>query len=258
MSLWQRIKRIFSSNLNSMLDSAENPEKMLDQVIRDMNDQLKNTKKHVASAIANQKKLERDYQSEKNKTDNYFSKAKAILGDDDESNDHLAKEALQKKKHHETIANQIKVALDSQTQMVVKLKANLQRLEAKVKESEGKKNFLKAKHSTAKTQKAIAEQMAGIDTSSHFEIFDKLESKINDIEDTALAQIELNADSMDSRLEDVTFDVGVESEFLALKREASGLLEDHSTPKAEAPKASKKSGEGVDDEFEKLKNELNS
>ncbi|MCO4783910.1 MAG: PspA/IM30 family protein [Candidatus Cloacimonetes bacterium] len=258
MSLWQRIKRIFSSNLNSMLDSAENPEKMLDQVIRDMSDQLKNTKKHVASAIANQKKLERDYKSEKNKSDNYLAKAKAILGDDDESNDHLAKEALQKKKHHEQIANQIKGALDQQVQMVSKLKANLQRLEAKVKESEGKKNFLKAKHSTAKTQKAIAEQMAGIDTSSHFEIFDKLENKINEIEDTAMAQIELNAESMDNKLEDVTFDVGVESEFLELKKEASGLLEDHSASEA-APKATPKvSNEAVDEEFEKLKNELNS
>ena len=61
-SWWQRIKRIFSSNVNAMLDSAEDPEKMLDQTVRDMNEALKSTKKHVASAIANQKKLERDYQ----------------------------------------------------------------------------------------------------------------------------------------------------------------------------------------------------
>ena len=248
MSLCQRIKRIFSSNLNAVLDSAEDPEKMLDQVIRDMNDQLKNTKKHVASAIASQKKLERDYQNEKKQAENYLVKAKAILSDDDESNDHLAKEALQRKKHHETIADQIKSSLDSQSLMVEKLKGNLRKLEAKVKESESKKNFLKAKHSTAKTQKAIAEQMVGLDDSSHFEAFDRLENKITGIEDHATAQLEMNAESMDNRLEEVAFDSGVEAEFLALKKDPELI--------GDAASAAKPSSDVEGDEFEKLKQEL--
>ena len=252
MSLWQRIKRIFSSNLNSMLDSAEDPEKMLDQVIRDMNEQLKTTKKHVAAAIASQKKLERDYQKEMKEAQNYLVKAKAILTDGDESNDHLAKEALQRKKHHETIASQIKASLDSQAQMVEKLKGNLRKLEAKVKESDSKKNFLKAKHSTAKTQKAIAEQMVGLDNSSHFEAFERLENKIDTIGDHAQAQIELNQDEMTNKLEEVAFDSRVEEEFLSLKQDA-GLLEDR-TNAAQASAGSAKSS--TDDDFEKLKSEL--
>lgn len=250
MSLWQRIKRVFSSNLNSMLDNAEDPEKMLDQVIRDMNEQLKTTRKHVAHAIASQKKLERDYQKECKEAENYFVKAKAILNDGDESNDHLAKEALQRKKHHETIASQVKVSLDSQAQMVEKLKGNLRKLESKVKESESKKNFLKAKHSTARTQKAIADQMIGLDDTSHFEVFERLENKITGIEDQAQAQLEMNSDEFSNRLEDVAFDSGVEAEFLSLKQEA-GLLEDKSS-------GSSDSGDAVDDEFEKLKNKLKS
>jgi len=251
MSLWQRIKRIFSSNLNSMLDSAEDPEKMLDQVLRDMNEQLKTTKKHVAAAIASQKKLERDYEKERKEAENYLIKARAILSDGDESNDHLAKEALQRKKHHETIASQIKASLDSQAQMVEKLKGNLRKLESKVKESEAKKNFLKAKHSTAKTQKAIAEQMVGIDDSSHFEAFERLESKITTMEDHAQAQIELNQDEMTNKLEEVAFDSGVEEEFLSLKEEA-GLIED----KTGGSTSGSDSSSSADDEFEKLKGEL--
>lgn len=253
MSLWTRIKRIFSSNLNSVLDSAEDPEKMIDQIVRDMNEQLKSTKKHVASAIANQKKLERDYQNEVAKSENFLQKAKAILNDGDESNDHLAKEALQKKKHHDKIAAQIKGSLDAQTEMVNKLKSNLRKLEAKVKESESKKNLLKAKHATAQTQKQIAEQMGKVDDNSTFEAFDRLESKITGIEDQAVAQLELNSEMMDNQLDDVMFDTGVESEFLALKQEA-GLLEDKSAPKAAA--ASSSSDDSADDEFEKLKAEL--
>jgi len=253
MSLWTRIKRIFSSNLNSVLDSAEDPEKMIDQIVRDMNEQLKSTKKHVASAIANQKKLERDYQNEVAKSENFLQKAKAILNDGDESNDHLAKEALQKKKHHDKIAAQIKGSLDAQTEMVNKLKSNLRKLEAKVKESESKKNLLKAKHATAQTQKQIAEQMGKVDDNSTFEAFDRLESKITGVEDQALAQLELNSEMMDNQLDDVMFDTGVESEFLALKQEA-GLLEDKSAPKAAA--ASSSSDDSADDEFEKLKAEL--
>jgi len=253
MSLWTRIKRIFSSNLNSVLDSAEDPEKMIDQIVRDMNEQLKSTKKHVASAIANQKKLERDYQNEVAKSENFLQKAKAILNDGDESNDHLAKEALQKKKHHDKIAAQIKGSLDAQTEMVNKLKSNLRKLEAKVKESESKKNLLKAKHATAQTQKQIAEQMGKVDDNSTFEAFDRLESKITGVEDQALAQLELNSEMLDNQLDDVMFDTGVESEFLALKQEA-GLLEDKSAPKAAA--ASSSSDDSADDEFEKLKAEL--
>lgn len=255
MSLWTRIKRIFSSNLNSVLDSAEDPEKMIDQIVRDMNEQLKSTKKHVASAIANQKKLERDYQNEVAKSENFLQKAKAILNDGDESNDHLAKEALQKKKHHDKIASQIKGSLDAQTEMVNKLKSNLRKLEAKVKESESKKNLLKAKHATAQTQKQIAEQMGKVDDNSTFDAFDRLESKITGIEDQAVAQLELNSEMMDNQLDDVMFDTGVESEFLALKQEA-GLLEDKSSSKAAAPASS--GDDSADDEFEKLKAELKS
>jgi phage shock protein A len=251
MSLWQRIKRIFSSNINALMDSAEDPEKMLDQVIRDMNEQLKNTKKHVASAIASQKKLERDYQNERKKAENYLMKAKAILSDDDESNDHLAKEALQRKKHHETLADQIKTSLDSQAGMVEKLKVNLRKLEAKVKESESKKNFLKAKHSTAKTQKAIAEQRAGLDDSSHFEAFERLENKITGIEDHATAQMEMNAESMDNLLEEVAFDSGVEAEFLALKENPELIGDGQSGKKAGGATASQGG-----DEFERLKADL--
>lgn len=252
-SLWDRIKRIFSSNMNAMLDNAEDPEKMIDQVVRDMNEQLKNTKKHVASAIANQKKLERDYQKEVAQAQNLLEKAKIILNDGDESNDDLAKEAILKKKHHEQIAAQIKTSLDAQTEMVNKLKNNLRKLEQKVKESESKKNLLKAKHHTAKTQKAIAEQMTGLDDSSHFEAFDRLEDKITGIEDQAVAQLELNQDTFSSQLDEVTFDSGVEAEFLALKTEA-GLIEDKTEPSV-ASNADSSAG-AADDEFEKLKAEL--
>jgi len=253
MGLWERIKRIFSSNLNNMLDKAEDPEKMLDQVIRDMNEQLKTTKKHVASAIASQKKLERDYQTEMNHANNYLAKAKAILGDDDETNDHLAKEALQRKKHHETLAMQIKASLDAQSQMVEKLKTNLRKLEGKVRESEAKKNVLKAKHQTAKTQKQIAEQLVGIDDNSAFEAFERLEAKVNHLEDSAMAQIELNKDKFEAQLEDVSFDAGVEQEFLALKA-STGQIEDKTS--TSQPKADPVYTAEDEDEFEKLKAEL--
>jgi phage shock protein A len=256
--LWERIKRIFNSNLNALLDGAEDPEKMADQIIRDMNEQLKNTKKHTASAIANLKKLERDYQNEVNKAQNYAQKARVILTDDDPDNDYLAKECLLKKKHHESIASQIKTSLDQQREAVEKLKSNLRKLEAKVRESENKKNLLTAKHATAKMQKNIADQMSGLDSKSNFDAFDRLEKKVNEMEDTALAQLELNTDKIDTQLEEISFDSSVESEFLALKREC-GLLEGPSAGAAGASSSAAGSASvdsDVDDEFEKMKADL--
>lgn len=254
--LWERIKRIFNSNLNAILEGAEDPEKMADQIIRDMNEQLKTTKKHTASAIANLKKLERDYQNEINKAQGYAQKARTILTDDDPDNDYLAKECLLKKKHHESIAAQTKMSLEQQSEAVEKLKSNLRKLESKVRESEAKKNLLTAKHATAKMQKNIADQMAGLDSKSNFEAFDRLEKKVNEMEDRALAQMELNYDRVEGQLEEIPFDSSVESEFLAMKRECGLLTGPNSTAKTSTSSSAAAADSEIDDEFEKLKADL--
>lgn len=199
MGMFDRLKTVISSNMNALISKAENPEKMLNQMIIDMNEQLIESKKSVAMAIADEKKLERDMLENKAKADEWEKKAMLAVraGRDD-----LAKEALLRKQEFEGYATQLSQQWEAQKQSVEKLKEALRQLQSKIEEANRKKNILIARAKRAEAQQRINETMSSLSgNKSAFETFERMEQKVDQIEASAEAMKELDDASTNSSLE---------------------------------------------------------
>ena len=199
MGMFERLKTVISSNINSLISKAENPEKMLNQMIIDMNEQLIESKKAVAMAIADEKKLERDLMENRAKADEWEKKAMLAVraGRDD-----LAKEALLRKQEFEGYANQLAQQREAQKQSVEKLKEALRQLQSKIEEANRKKNILIARAKRAEAQQRINQTMSSLSgNKSAFDTFERMERKVDEIEASAEAMKELEEASSGASLE---------------------------------------------------------
>jgi phage shock protein A len=182
-----------------MISKAEDPEKMLNQLIVDMNQQLIESKKSVASAIADEKRLER--QVKENLAAGQEWERKAMLavraGKDD-----LAKEALIRKQEFDKFAAQYKEQWEAQHDSVEKLKTALRGLQQKIEEAQRKKNLLIARARRADAQKKINETIGGMADTSAFEAFEQMSKRMDQVEAENDAMLEIEAmNSGDADLE---------------------------------------------------------
>ena len=199
MGIFDRLKTVISSNINDLINKAENPEKMLNQLIVDMNQQMLESKKSVAMAIADEKKLERELLEQKRIADDWERKAIIAVK---ANRDDLAKEALGRKQEAENYYVQLKPQWDSQKAAVEKLKDTLRQLQNKIEEASRKKNILVARAKRAEAQEKIHKTMSSISGStSAFDTFDRMAKKVDELEARAEAQGELADLSQSSSLE---------------------------------------------------------
>jgi phage shock protein A len=205
MGIFSRLKRLIASDVNDLINKAEKPEKILNQLIIEMNEQLVESKKAVAMAIAEEKKLER----EKN---NQFAQAqewerKAMLAVNNNKDD-LAKEALLRKQEYDNAAIEYQRQWESQKISVEQLKESLRELQNKIDEAQRKKNLLIARAKRAEAQQKIQDTISNVSGStSAFEAFDRMAAKVDQMEAEADASKDLedlrkNAD-MDKRFADL-------------------------------------------------------
>jgi phage shock protein A len=199
MGILDRIRTVLKSNINALISKAEDPEKMLNQLLMDMNEQLLEAKKQVAMSIADEKKLER--QALENRTQGADWEKKAMLavkaGKDD-----LAKEALLRKQEYDGYAASFQKEFESQHASVEQLKDALRQLQGKIEEASRKKNLLVARAKRAEAQKQIQQTMGSLSGNSSFDTFDRMEQKVDQIEAEAEAMKELGAVTADQKLED--------------------------------------------------------
>ncbi len=219
MGIFDRFRRVVKSNLNDMISKAENPEKMLNQLIIDMNEQLIESKKSVASAIADEKKLERQMIQNQQQSEEWEGKARLALKAGKED---LAKEALLRKQEYDNLAGQYKTQFDSQHASVEKLKQSLRQLQQKIEEAQRKKNLLVARAKRAEAQKRIQSTIGSMSDNSAFEAFDRMASRVD--------QIEAEADAM-QEIEDMSGseEKDLDKQFAQLESSSSSadlLLED--------------------------------
>jgi phage shock protein A len=205
MGIFKRFKDLVKSNINEAISKAENPEKMLNQMVIDMNEQLIESKKSVASAIADEKRLERQMNENKVKAQEWEQKAMLALKAGKED---LAKEALLRKQEYDNYDSQYTTQWQAQHESVEKLKGTLMRLQNKIEEAQRKKNILIARQKRAEAQKKIQETMGGMSDSSAFEAFDRMAAKVD--------QIEAEADAM-QELEDVGGEASLDKKFEELE-----------------------------------------
>ena len=199
MGIYDRMKTVISSNINDMINKAENPEKMLNQLVVDMNQQMIESKKAVAMAIADEKKIERELLEQKRVSEEWERKAVIAVkaGRDD-----LAKEALLRKQEAETYFLQLKPQWEAQKASVEKLKETLRQLQNKIDEASRKKNILVARAKRAEAQQKIQSTLASVSgNTSAFDTFDRMAKKVDELEAKADAQAELADLSQSSSLE---------------------------------------------------------
>jgi phage shock protein A len=198
MGIFDRISSIFKANVNHLLSKAEDPEKMLNQIVLEMNEQLAKTKQQVTIAIADEKRLEKQYKNEEIEAQEWKRKATLAIQKENET---LAKEALARRNEHQNLANEYKIQWEKQKQAVDGLKESLRQLERKIEEAARKKNLLIARQKRAIAQKQIHETMAGMRDGSAFDTFNRMAEKVDEMEARADAAVEM-AKTEEVKLED--------------------------------------------------------
>lgn len=231
MGIFARLAVLIKSNLNDLISRSEDPEKMLNQVVIDMANQLIEAKKQVAVSIADEKRLAKQAEQEAANAAEWERRAMLAIKAGDDA---LAKEALNRKKEHEALANTFKDQWQKQKNAVDQLKSALRMLSSKIEEAKRKKNVLIARKKRAEAQRAIQETMSGMNNASAFETFDRMSEKIDQIEAEAEASSEIaeqySGDTLADKFGKLEAASGADDELMALKRKM-GVLP------AEAPRA---------------------
>lgn len=219
MGIFSRLAQLIKSNLNDLISKSEDPEKMLNQVVLDMNNQLVEAKKQVASSIADEKRLAKQFEQESAHAAEWERRAMMALR---AGNEELAKEALARKKEHDQLAETFQEQWTKQKNAVDQLKKALRMLNDKIEEAKRKKNVLVARKKRAEAQKAIQETMHGLRDQSAFETFDRMAGKIDQLEAEAEAageiQEEYTGDLLANRFQHLERTAGADEDLLALKR----------------------------------------
>lgn len=206
---------IIKANLNDLLDRAEDPEKMLKQMVIEMEQSVNKATLAVAQAIANEKSLERKLEKARKDKEDWEQKAVLALQNGRED---LAKAALEKKAVCERNYNDLLPILEQARQTSVKLRQQLDQLKNKLEEARTRQSTLIARSQAAKAQKQIAQSFSGVGTDA-FSKFDKFESKIEQLEAEASAFEQLAGEntSLEDEFKKLTSSSDVDAELLALK-----------------------------------------
>jgi phage shock protein A len=215
MSIFGRISDLLSANINAMLDNAEDPEKMAEEYLRQLNNELYEAKTSVAAAMADAMKLntkEAQYGAE---ADQWAAKAEAALRAGDEE---LTKAALARKVNAAKLAQQYKDQSDQQDTQVEQLQNALVQLETRIAETRAKKELIVAKKNRAQTQEAIQRTARGLGNISAMDKLDRLEEKVDDRLARADAMAKLESGTLESKFRDLEKDQEVDAELAELKR----------------------------------------
>ncbi len=214
MGIFDRFSQLFKSNINDLISRAEDPEKMLTQILVDMRSQLVKAKQQVASSIADEKRLRDQTDSEFKQSQDWEQKAMLAI---QSGRDDLAKQALVRHGEHLAHAQQLEATWESHKAETDKLKGQLRELNDKIEEAKRKKNLLVARQRRAQAQQRIAETMSSLSEKSAFEAFARMEERI----DTNERQIKASAEIE----EEFTGDT-LQRDFKALERGAGGVSVD--------------------------------
>jgi phage shock protein A len=199
MSIFSKLSTVIKSNINDLISRAENPEKMLNQIILDMRDQLAKAKREVAAAIADERKLRSQLDEEVKQARQWEQRAMLAVK---EERDDLAKSALMRQQEHAERAAALRATWEGQASETEKLKGSLRQLNDKIEEAKRKRNLLVAKQKRAQAQRRIHETMSGLSNTSAFEAFNRMADKIEEEERKSVAHAEVTEALGSGSLED--------------------------------------------------------
>src|SRR3954469_750568 len=254
MGIFDRFSSLLKSNINDLISRAEDPEKMLTQILADMRGQLVKAKQQVASAIADEKRLRDQADVEYKQAGEWEQRAMLAVK---ETRDDLAKQALVRHSEHMSHGQQLEQTWEQHRLETEKLKNSLRDLNDKIEEAKRKKNLLVARQRRAQAQQRIAETMSSMSEKSAFEAFARMEERIetNERQLKASAEIEeeFTGDTLQrdfKQLEKGAVSVSVDNQLLALKQKM-GMLPSGGTTNNRALGTGKRDEETVAAEIER-------
>lgn len=215
MSFFGRIKDFFSASVNDALDQAEDPEKMANEYLRQLNDQYYEARTQVAAAMADEKRLQQKMSESQGEVEKWGRQAEHALRAGRED---MARQALQRKSQAQGLATQYEEQYAAQSQQVDKLQDALADLETRIGEMKARRDLIIAKKNRAETQESISVTAKGLGRKSAIDKLDQLEDRVDDRLAKAEAHAELESGSLDSQFRDLENQAGVDSELAELKQ----------------------------------------
>ena len=197
MALLERVSTLIRANLNDLIDKAEDPEKMIKQVILDMENQLLQVKTQVAIAIADQHLLEKKQKENEEKTAEWMKKAEMAVG---KKEDDLARAALHRVESYRELAGYFTQQVSDQKAQVENLKTALRQLEQKLTEAKAKADLLIAQQRRARAVGKAHDARTAIGDQSKSAAFDRMKRKVAHNEAVSQAKSEIGAEDVEERL----------------------------------------------------------
>jgi phage shock protein A len=197
MALLERVSTLVRANLNDLIDKAEEPEKLIKQVILDMENQLLQVKTQVAIAIADQHLLEKKAKENQDKAAEWTRKAELAV---DKKQDDLARAALQRAESYRDLSGSFEQQVADQKVQVENLKSALRKLEQKLTEAQAKADLLVAQNRRARAVGRASDARMAMHDGSKTSTFDRMKRKVAHTEAVAQAKVELAADDVEDRL----------------------------------------------------------
>ncbi|MEG3990155.1 PspA/IM30 family protein [Microcoleus sp. Pol7_A1] len=225
MGLFDRLWRVIRANINSLVGAAEDPEKILEQAVMDMQEDLVQLRQAVAGAIAAQKRTERQCSQAESTAAEWYQRAQLALQKGEEN---LAREALTRRKSYQETATAMKASLGQQNAVVTQLKDNMRALESKISEAKSKKDMYIARARSAQASERLQEMMGNLNTGSALSAFERMEEKVMQLESRSEAIAELGTNDLEKKFLSLEGAEDVDTELAAMKAQ---MLPGKNTPK---------------------------
>lgn len=220
MGVFSRIGDILKANINDMIDRAEDPEKMVKQIIIDLQKDVRTSTEALGKAMASQRIAERQHEQAVRTSASWESKAKAALASGDTE---MAKKALSYKVKADADVESTAQMLETITTQTEAIRDQVEALKSKLEEAKSRQAMLIARSQMAKTQKNLAQSMGGMDASASLDKLNRMEEKIERQEAEASAFAEIAGTSSDMKsFEQLENDMKVDAELQRLMDEMNG------------------------------------
>lgn len=244
MGFLDRLGRVIRSNISSVVGQAEDPEKILEQAVADMNEDLIQIRQAVAQAIATQKRTERQCAQAESTAKEWYQRAQLALQKGDEA---LARDALSRRQTYASTAESMAAQIQQQRTVVEQLKQNMRMLETKLAEARSKKDLYVARARSAKASQQLGEMLGSVNTGGAMAAFDRMEEKVMQLEAQADVVNELGQDDLEKRFAALEGGSSIDDQLAAMK--ADMLPQAGTQPAALPDQAS------VDQELEQLRSQ---
>ncbi len=219
MGLMERIGRLFRSNVNSWTAAREDPEKILEQTVYEMQENLVRMRQGVAQAIATQKRTERQAAQAESTASEWYRRAQMAL---QQGNEALAREALTKRKAYQQTATALLEQIGQQKTLVAKLKTDMQSLEFKISEAKTKKDMYIARARSAEASVRLQEMLGETGNTSSLSAFEKMEEKLLELEAKQEAIAVSGTDELENQFASLAEGDDVDAELSAMKAQLPG------------------------------------